>query len=33
MNQKDIKLKTIKDYIRTKTFDLDVKTIKVSKKM
>ena len=31
MNQKDIKLKTIKEYIKTKTFDLDVKTIKVSK--
>ena len=31
MNQKDIKLKTITEYIKTKTFDLDVKTIKVSK--
>lgn len=31
MNQKDIKLKTIKEYIKTATFDSNVKTIKVSK--
>ena len=31
MNQKDIKLKTIKEYIKTATLDSNVKTIKVSK--